>query len=155
MVVPGLAPSAGFDSPLGAGCGGRRRAGMVGPVRARGKEAIVSDSVDFVRDAIVEAAKRVCGGDASVKALGNARHCEISVLGDGMTVIASVQLLRSSGEVVGAFGYTVKPGGGVDEVDLAARNRVVKALSKAPGVSVEVRKDPDFGLPPDVVVREE
>ena len=104
----------------------------------------MSDSVDFVRDAIVEAAKRVCGGDASVKTLGNARYCEISVLGDGMTVIASVSLLRSSGEVVGSFGYTVKP----------ARNRVVKALSKAPGVSVEVRKDPDFGLPPDVVVRE-
>lgn len=116
----------------------------------------MSDSVDFIRDAIVEAAKRVCGGDASVKTLGNARYCEISVLGDGMTVIASVQLLRSSGdgEVVGSFGYTVKPGGGVDEVDLTARNRVVKALSKASGVSVEVRKDPDFGLPPDVVVRE-
>lgn len=114
----------------------------------------MSGSVDFVRDAIVEAAKRVCGGDASVKTLGNARYCDISVLGDGRTVIASVSLLRSSGEVVGSFGYTVKPGGGVDEVDLAARNRVVKALSKAPGVSVEVRKDPDFGLPPDVVVRE-
>lgn len=114
----------------------------------------MSGSVDFVRDAIVEAAKRVCGGDASVKTLGNARYCEISVLGDGMTVVASVQLLRSSGEVVGSFGYTVKPGGGVDDVDLAARNRVVKALSKASGVSVEVRKDPDFGLPPDVVVRE-
>lgn len=122
-----------------------------GPVE---REAIVSDSVDFVRDAIVEAAKRVCGGDASVKTLGNDRYCEISVLGDGMTVIASVQLLRSSCEVVGSFGYTVKPCGGVDEVDLAARNRVVKALSKAPGVSVEVRKDPDFGLPPNVVVRE-
>ena len=121
---------------------------------ARGKESIVSGSVDFVRDAIVEAAKRVCGGGASVRTLGNARYCEISVLGDGMTVVASVQLLRSSGEVVGSFGYTVKPGGGVDEVDLAARNRVVKALSKASGVSVEVRKDPDFGLPPDVVVRE-
>lgn len=48
----------------------------------------MSGSVDFVRDAIVEAAKRVCGGDASVKTLGNARYCEISVLGDGMTVIA-------------------------------------------------------------------
>lgn len=116
----------------------------------------MSDSVDFIRDAIVEAAKRVCGGDASVRTFGNARYCEISVLGDGMTVVASVQLLRSSGEVVGSFGYTVtvKPGGGVDEVDLAARNRVVKVLSKASGVSVEVRKDPDFGLPPDVVVRE-
>ena len=114
----------------------------------------MSGSVDFVRDAIVEAAKRVCGGGASVRTLGNARYCEISVLGGGMTVVASVQLLRSSGEVVGLFGYTVKPGGGVDEVDLAARNRVVKALSKASGVSVEVRKDLDFGLPPDVVVRE-
>lgn len=114
----------------------------------------MSGSVDFVRDAIVEAAKRVCGGGASVRTLGNARYCEISVLGDGMAVVASVQLLRSSGEVVGSFGYTVKPGGGVDEADLAARNRVVKALSKASGVSVEVRKDPDFGLPPDVVVRE-
>lgn len=114
----------------------------------------MSGSVDFVRDAIVEAAKRVCGGDASVKTLGNSRYCEISVLGDGMTVIATVSLLRSSGEVVGSFGYTVKPGGGADEVDLAARNRAVKVLSKTPGVSVEVRKDPDFGLPPDVVVRE-